>query len=968
MSLYGALFGGVSGLRAQSSKIGMISDNIANVNTIGYKQADAAFQTLVVNSTSAGAYQTGGVRASTVYSIDKQGLLQSTESSTDIAISGNGFFVVKASPDYSTLSTPYYTRAGSFTQDSLGNFINAQGYYLQGWPLDREGRLPGEVGNLNTTSYNDLTSLQTVNVQSASGSAQATSTVELGANLKAGEVVYPGQEGVFTLDSNNLSNRNQPADAIIVGSDYWGATNQGGADSVRRGDGFTLNTGNGVAYTYEYGGYTAGRKVSTSVSNYGDSNFDNQAQIALDASTDIEYGPTTTTFDITIPNHNLITGDKITLSGINNAAGATPLTQLNTTHTVTWVDANTVRITVATPYAGAATPGVPIGGAADPMTADTRVSVFQGNILDATDANGNFLQLTGVNGFTADALSFTVTNEKSGTVTFRYTSATPNTQNGEFNSLSTLAQAINSVNGLTARVVDGRLVVGGEDANQSVTFANGDALGATDGSKRGIDWVKELGVTDVSVSNNGLRYNSVQGLANLVNSQEGLSATVDNPLSQPTLHLVVDDPLDTISFSDLPVPDTIPAAANNVTINNATGTYTSADTISVTIQASLDTSIYQVGDSVYVTGLGAGGGLPGALPNGGPFEIESISATSITIKMAVTQPTDLTTGSFTAGAGTISHARTQSQGSMLAHLGLQSVATGQPTIASLNGAAYTTPYTSGLLPPKYDPSGSVGQNMASGEITAQFSRNIRVYDSLGSGHDVRASFIKVAQNTWAVEIHAIPEDEITPGAGLVDGQIATGTITFNGDGTLRSISSGLSGDQTVVWRNGSASSAISFDLGTAGQAFGTAGATTIGLADGLSQFDSAYNVNFANQNGAPVGQLVSVSIDDNGYVIASYSNGETQSLYKLPLADFANPNGLRPVSGNVFAQTRESGEQNLREAGTNGTGTIVGAALEQSNVDLAEQLTDMIVAQRSYQANTKVIKTADELLDQLNQI
>ena len=142
----------------------------------------------------------------------------------------------------------------------------------------------------------------------------------------------------------------------------------------------------------------------------------------------------------------------------------------------------------------------------------------------------------------------------------------------------------------------------------------------------------------------------------------------------------------------------------------------------------------------------------------------------------------------------------------------------------------------------------------------------------------------------------------------------------------------------------------------------------IGRSDGLSQFDSGYNVDFANQNGAPVGQLVSVSITEEGVVVASYSNGETQALYKLPIADFANPDGLRAVTGNVFSQTRESGEVNLRESGTNGTGSVVSAALEQSNVDLAEQLTDMIVAQRSYQANTKVIKTADELLEQLNQI
>jgi flagellar hook protein FlgE len=215
-------------------------------------------------------------------------------------------------------------------------------------------------------------------------------------------------------------------------------------------------------------------------------------------------------------------------------------------------------------------------------------------------------------------------------------------------------------------------------------------------------------------------------------------------------------------------------------------------------------------------------------------------------------------------------------------------------------------------------------------------------------------------------VHAIPVSDVT--TSLVDGQVATGTITFNGDGTLRSVSPGLTNPVPINWTNGAVSSNVQFDFGTAGQPFGTVGAAQIGLSDGLSQFDSAYNVNFANQNGAPVGQLVSVGVDREGIVSASYSNGQIQKLFKLPLASFANPNGLDAQSGNIFSQTRASGEVNLREAGTNGTGSIVSAALEQSNVDLAEQLTDIIVAQRSYQANTKVIKTADELLNELNQI
>ncbi len=1038
MSLYGALFGGVSGLRAQSSKIGVISDNIANVNTIGYKGGTAKFSSLVVNSNAAGSYQTGGVRGGTLQNISKQGLLQSTESATDIAISGAGFFVVKSVAESDVASTPLYTRAGSFTQDSLGNFINSQGFYLQGWPLDREGRLPGEAGNLNTTSFTNFDSLTTVNVESASGVATATSQIELGANLKAGEKIFPGQSGRISPDINNANNRNQPADAILVGSEYGLAS----SNSVRRGDGFTVATGNGLQYAYTYGGFTAGRNVTSALSsiNYGDGAYDNTSPQNLNATTNIEYS-SGSSFILTLPSHGLISGDSITLSGMT-AKGNTPASELNAAHTITRLDSNRVLITVSTahgqtsgtnptppttvlnldaatniaygagasfiftstdhglldgdqitlagltdkgstlaaelntthtitrldddrfsitvttphaqtvgtnPGAEAFTATVPVH---DLFTADSRQ--FTGNIMDASSATQTFLGQIGTSGFSATALTFQVTSPTAGTVTFRYTTTAPNTLNGEFNNLTSLASAINSVTGLTARVVGGRLVVAGENANDGVLFSNGDAVG--DETRRGIDWVGELDLQNIS-EGDGRRWASLSGLAAVVEADEGVSASITSPLSSATLDIRVDDPLDTITFNDLAqAPFAIPTGASAITI--PAGTYAAGSSIDIVITDAAQPSYLNAGDMVYLSGLNSSTyGFAGGIPNGGPYQVIAKSAGDYTIRITVPQAVTLEGGSFNVASGNkVSVAGESNQGSVLAQLGL---------VNSLNGGTYTA-QTTGALGPQYDPSGSVGKNMASGDITAQFSRNVRIYDSLGSGHDIRFSFIKIATNTWAVEAHVIPESEIS--TSLVDGQIALGNIVFNGDGTLRSVSASLTNPVTINWRNGSVPSSVSFDMGTSGEPFGTVGAAQIGLSDGLSQFDSGYNVNFANQNGAPVGQLVSVSITEEGVVVASYSNGETQSLYKLPIADFANPDGMRAVTGNVFTQTRESGEVNLRESGTNGTGSVVAAALEQSNVDLAEQLTEMIVAQRAYQANTKVIKTSDELLEQLNQI
>ena len=111
-----------------------------------------------------------------------------------------------------------------------------------------------------------------------------------------------------------------------------------------------------------------------------------------------------------------------------------------------------------------------------------------------------------------------------------------------------------------------------------------------------------------------------------------------------------------------------------------------------------------------------------------------------------------------------------------------------------------------------------------------------------------------------------------------------------------------------------------------------------------------------------------VSISDEGYVIASFSNGEQQKLYKLPISNFFNPLALNPLSGNVYSETAASGTFNLREAGIGGAGTISPSSLEAANVDIADEFTKMIVTQRAYSANARIVTTTDEMLDELIRI
>ncbi len=177
MSLYGALFSGVSGVSAQSQSMGIIADNITNVNTIGYKVSRSEFSTLVTNSGSASKYSPGGVFSTPTGLVDRQGLLQASTSPTDLAVTGNGFFVVNTDQIPTTTSGAYlYTRAGSFSADSNGYLRNTGGYYVQGYPYDANGNLP---------SNRSLASLESVNIANLTGTASPTTTLSISANLNA---------------------------------------------------------------------------------------------------------------------------------------------------------------------------------------------------------------------------------------------------------------------------------------------------------------------------------------------------------------------------------------------------------------------------------------------------------------------------------------------------------------------------------------------------------------------------------------------------------------------------------------------------------------------------------------------------------------------------------------------------------------------------------------------------------------
>jgi flagellar hook protein FlgE len=172
--IFGALFTGVSGLNGQSQRLATISENIANVNTVGYKRIDTSFSTFVTETTPT-RHSPGGATTTINKYLTAQGSLQGTTSPTDLAVSGTGFFVVNKNSSPTVGDEYLYTRAGAFNADANGFLKNTAGYYLQGYLLDTNGNLPANNGS--------IVSLRTINVGQVTGKPVPTSKVSVGINL-----------------------------------------------------------------------------------------------------------------------------------------------------------------------------------------------------------------------------------------------------------------------------------------------------------------------------------------------------------------------------------------------------------------------------------------------------------------------------------------------------------------------------------------------------------------------------------------------------------------------------------------------------------------------------------------------------------------------------------------------------------------------------------------------------------------
>ena len=250
--------------------------------------------------------------------------------------------------------------------------------------------------------------------------------------------------------------------------------------------------------------------------------------------------------------------------------------------------------------------------------------------------------------------------------------------------------------------------------------------------------------------------------------------------------------------------------------------------------------------------------------------------------------------------------------------------------------------------------GYVAGDMNAGTVTPQFETSIEIFDSQGGARPVRLAFIKSAANTWEYEV--IYDGNVADIGGAGSNPIATGTMTFNTDGTVASPAPPLAITIPFAAASGLAAQTVDFDFGTPG------------LADGFTQFDTTSTLYGSTVNGTLFGGLTGVRVDEQGYVIALFNNGVETQLYKLPVATFVNADGLGQLNGNAYRSSVESGDATFKSADVGGAGSISNLSLEQSTVDMAREFSNMIVIQRAYTAASKIITTADEMLEELTRL
>jgi flagellar hook protein FlgE len=245
-------------------------------------------------------------------------------------------------------------------------------------------------------------------------------------------------------------------------------------------------------------------------------------------------------------------------------------------------------------------------------------------------------------------------------------------------------------------------------------------------------------------------------------------------------------------------------------------------------------------------------------------------------------------------------------------------------------------------------------------LKPDFSITVPVSDSKGGQRNLVIDFLKSSTpNEWHAEVRADPLSAVDNlGGGQPQGAIMSGVLAFNPDGSIDTAATTLPSSFTLGDSAAGADPKWTAALGVDQQT------VSVDLT-GMTQFSGVSSVSSVASNGTASGGIAGISIDDQGVVTAVYGNGTTRTIAQVAVATFPNANGLKAVNGDAYQASLDSGIYTLKVAGSAGAGAIAPSSLEASTVDLSTEFTGLITTQRAYSASSKIITTADQMLEEL---
>ena len=248
-------------------------------------------------------------------------------------------------------------------------------------------------------------------------------------------------------------------------------------------------------------------------------------------------------------------------------------------------------------------------------------------------------------------------------------------------------------------------------------------------------------------------------------------------------------------------------------------------------------------------------------------------------------------------------------------------------------------------------------------IKPDFSITLPVSDSKGGQRNVVVDFLKsTTPNQWYAEVRTDPATALDTDPTAPPGMITSGTVAFNPDGSIDAANTTLPSTLSLGASSATAPTAPAVQWSNA---LGVQAQDVSLDLSGMTQFSAVSSVSSVSTNGTAFGGMAGLSIDNQGMVTAVYDNGTTRNIAQIAVATFPNPDGLKSVNGDAYQVATDSGSYTLKTAGSAGAGNITPSSLEASTVDLSSEFTGLITTQRAYSASSKIITTADQMLEEL---